>query len=284
MTVWTDLTGLEFSVSTVDVGGVPTRSLQAGSGPPLVFLHGTSGHLDGFSRNIAAHAEHFTVHAIDMLGHGYTGKPDRPYTIPTYVEHLLGYLDACGVERAHLAGQSLGGWVAAWAAAEHPDRVRSLSLLAPGGTVAKPEVMNQIRTSTLAAVENSDPAGTRRRLEWLMAHPGTSVTDELVAIRHAIYQQPEMKRNVGNILVLQDLDVRTENLMTEERLGRIQAPTLVVWTTDDPTSEIAEGHFWADSIPGSRFELIEDAGHWPHYEQPDRFNALHLDFLLSTLP
>ena len=47
--------------------------------------------------------------------------------------------------------------------------------------------------------------------------------------------------------------------MTEERLGRIQAPTLVVWTTDDPTSEIAEGHFWADSIPGSRFELIEDA-------------------------
>jgi 2-hydroxy-6-oxonona-2,4-dienedioate hydrolase len=233
MTVWTDLTGLEFSVSSVDVGGVPTRSLQAGSGPPLVFLHGTSGHLDGFSRNIAAHAEHFTVHAIDMLGHGYTGKPDRPYTIPTYVEHLLGYLDACGLESAHLAGQSLGGWVAAWAAAEHPDRVRSLSLL---------------------------------------------------AIRHAIYQQPEMKRNVGNILVLQDLDIRTQNLMTEERLGRIQAPSLVVWTTDDPTSEIAEGHFWADSIPGSRFELIEDAGHWPHYEQADRFNALHLDFLLSTLP
>jgi 2-hydroxy-6-oxonona-2,4-dienedioate hydrolase len=92
-----------------------------------------------------------------------------------------------------------------------------------------------------------------------------------------------MKQNVGNILVLQDLDVRTQNLMTEERLGRIQAPTLVVWTTDDPTSEIAEGHFWAQSIPNSRFELIEDAGHWPHYEQPERFNALHLEFLLSTL-
>jgi 2-hydroxy-6-oxonona-2,4-dienedioate hydrolase len=283
MTVWTDLTGLEFSVSFVDVEGIPTRSLRAGSGPPLIFLHGTSGHLDGFSRNIAAHAEHFTVHAIDMLGHGYTGKPDRPYTIPTYVEHLLGYMDACGLDRAHLAGQSLGGWVASWAAAEHPDRTRSLSLLAPGGTVAKAEVMEQIRSSTLAAVENSDPVGTRRRLEWLMARPEVSVTDELVAIRHAIYQQPEMKQNVGNILVLQDLDVRTQNLMTEERLGRIQAPTLVVWTTEDPTSEIAEGHFWAESIPNSRFELIEDAGHWPHYEQPERFNALHLEFLLSTL-
>jgi 2-hydroxy-6-oxonona-2,4-dienedioate hydrolase len=280
MSVWTDLLGLDVTVDHVDVGGVPTRSLRVGSGPPLVFLHGTSGHLDGFSRNIAAHAEHFTVHAIDMLGHGFTGKPDRPYTIPAYVEHLIGYLDACGLDSAHLAGQSLGGWVASWAAAEHPDRVRTLSLLAPGGTVAKPEVMAQIKNGTLAAVADPDPAGTRRRLEWLMARPET-VTDELVEIRHAIYQQPDMKRTIDNILVLQDLAVRTENLMTAERLGRIQAPTLIVWTLEDPTSELAEGHFWQQSIPGSRLEVIAAAGHWPHYEQPTEFNALHLDFLLA---
>jgi 2-hydroxy-6-oxonona-2,4-dienedioate hydrolase len=279
MTVWTDLSAVDFDIRHLDVGGISTRSLQAGSGEAVVFLHGTSGHLDGFSRNIAAHAEHFWVHAIDMLGHGYTGKPDVPYTIPRYVEHLLGYLDACGIERAHLAGQSLGGWVAAWAAAEHPDRVSTLSLLAPGGTVAKPEVMAKIRSATLEAVENSDPVGTRKRLEWLMADPAKSVTDELVEIRHAIYQQPEMKRNIHNILVLQDMEVRQENLLTRERLARIQAPTLMISTTEDPTTDLDEARFWSDSIPRARLEVIEEAGHWPHYEQPARFNALHLDFL-----
>lgn len=282
MSVWTDLVGVEFSLGMIDAGGIRTRSLRAGSGPPLILLHGTSGHLDGFSRNIKAHAEHFSVHAIDMLGHGYTDKPDGPYEIPRYVDHLLAYLDACGIDRAHLAGQSLGGWVASWAAAEHPDRVSSLSLLAPGGTVANPQVMEKIRSSTLAAVENPDPAGTRSRLEWLMARPEVSVTDELVQIRHAIYMQPELLRAIGNILVLQDLPTRRRNLMTEDRLSRITAPTLVVWTDEDPTTSLDEGKFWHSSIRGSRFELISGAGHWPHYEQADTFNRLHLDFLLSV--
>jgi 2-hydroxy-6-oxonona-2,4-dienedioate hydrolase len=284
VTVWSDLAGLEFCQRYVDAAGLRTRSLQTGAGEALVLLHGTSGHLEGFSRNVPAYARHFQVHAIDMLGHGYTDKPDGPYTIPRYVRHLLDYLDACGIGKAHLAGQSLGGWVAAWAASEHPDRVRSLSLLAPGGTVADPRVMEQIRTSTRTAVEDSDPAGTRRRLEWLMADPDASVTDELVAIRHAIYQQPEMKEHIDNILVLQDMKTRLENLLTPERLGSITAPTLVVWTTEDPTTTLAEGRTWAEAIPGARLEIVERAGHWPHYEQAARFNQLHLDFLLSASP
>ncbi|MBT2270038.1 alpha/beta fold hydrolase, partial [Rhodococcus qingshengii] len=89
MTIWNELAGLDFELTTVDAGGVPTRSLQAGSGDEaVIFLHGTSGHLEAFARNIAPHAESYRVHAIDMLGHGYTGKPDYPYEIPRYVEHL----------------------------------------------------------------------------------------------------------------------------------------------------------------------------------------------------
>src|SRR3989337_1958798 len=78
-TAWLDLAGLPFSVSWVDAAGVPTRSLQSGDpdGPVVVFLHGTSGHLEAFTRNVRAHVEAgYRVHAIDMLGHGYTAKPD----------------------------------------------------------------------------------------------------------------------------------------------------------------------------------------------------------------
>ena len=77
--------------------------------PALIFLHGTGGHAEAYVRNLAAHAAHFDTYAIDMLGHGYTSKPDYDYEIPRYIEHLLGFLDARGIERVSLSGESLGG-------------------------------------------------------------------------------------------------------------------------------------------------------------------------------
>ena len=138
MTIWTDLS-VPFRLERVDVGGVGTRALMAGDGPDVLFLHGTSGHLEAFTRNIAPHVDAgFRCHAIDLLGHGYTDKPDFDYEIPRYVGHVLGYLDAQGIDRVHLAGESLGGWVSAWLTSEHPDRVHTLQLIAAGGTPPTP--------------------------------------------------------------------------------------------------------------------------------------------------
>src|SRR6478609_2261618 len=112
-TIWNELAGLDFQMTTVDAAGVPTRSLQTGRGEPVLFLHGTSGHLEAFMRNVKPHAESYAVHAIDMLGHGYTGKPDFRYEIPRYRDPLLAYPAARGIQRAHIGGESLGGWVGA---------------------------------------------------------------------------------------------------------------------------------------------------------------------------
>ncbi len=97
MSIWTDVNDIDFKLKFVDAAGIPTRALQSGNGEPLLFLHGTSGHLEAFTRNMAAHAERYACHAIDMLGHGYTGKPDYPYEIPRYVEHVRAYLAAEGI-------------------------------------------------------------------------------------------------------------------------------------------------------------------------------------------
>lgn len=279
MTIWTDLTPTPFCVTQVDAGGVSTRALIAGEGEDAIFLHGTSGHLEAFSRNIGAYAEAgYRCHAIDMLGHGYTGKPPYQYEIPQYVEHLLAYLDACAIERAHLVGESLGGWVAGWLASEQPERVQSLQLVAAGGTKANPAVMQRIRESTTEAVTKDDVELTRRRLELLM-HDPVNVTDELVQVRHAIYQQPSFRENLPNLLCLQDMEVRTRNLMTPERLGTITAPTLVVWGRQNPFGEVPEAHMMAEAVPGATLELFDDCGHWPQHEHPEKFNALSLDFL-----
>jgi 2-hydroxy-6-oxonona-2,4-dienedioate hydrolase len=279
VSIWTELSPLPFRLEYVDAGGVPTRTLRAGDpdAEAVVFLHGTSGHLEAFTRNVAAHAA-YDLHAIDMLGHGYTGKPDRPYEIADYVDHLVAYLDAVGVERAHIVGESLGGWVGARLATTHPERLRSLQLLCAGGTVANPEVMDRIRTSTKQAVESDDVELTRRRLQLLMADPANA-TEELVEVRHAIYHAPEFVKNVDNLLSLQDMDRRTRNLLTPEELGRIDVPTLVVWGRENPFGEVPEATRMHEAIPGSRLELLEHCGHWPQHEQPERYNAISREFL-----
>ncbi|KAB2388767.1 alpha/beta fold hydrolase [Actinomadura montaniterrae] len=283
MTIWTELTPAAFRLEYVDAAGVRTRTLRAGTSgtPAVVFLHGTSGHLEAFTRNIAAHAERYDCHAIDMLGHGYTGKPSRPYEIADYVEHLLAYLDAVGVERAHIVGESLGGWVGARAAIDHPARVASLQLLCAGGTIANPEVMDRIRTSTKQAVSGDDIALTRERLRLLMADE-KNATEELVQVRHAIYHQPDFVANVDNLLSLQNMEIRERNLLRPDHLGRITQPTLIIWGRQNPFGEVPEAHRMHDAIPGSRLELFENCGHWPQHEQPDRYNPLSMAFLAKA--
>ena len=278
MTIWAELAGTDFRVTTVDAGGVPTRSLQAGSGEPVVFLHGTSGHLEAFIRNIPAHASRYECHAIDMLGHGYTGKPDYPYEIPRYRDHLLSYLDACGIERAHIVGESLGGWVGGRLAIDMPDRVASLQLLCAGGTVANPAVMERIRSSTREAVSKDDIALTRARLRLLMARE-SDATEELVEVRHAIYHQPSFVANIDNLLCLQDMAVRLRNVLRPEHLARIAAPTLVVWGRNNPFGEVPEATAMHEAVPSSELVLFDECGHWPQHEQAEQYNELSLEFL-----
>jgi 2-hydroxy-6-oxonona-2,4-dienedioate hydrolase len=278
MTIWTELTGVDYCVRTVDAGGVATRALVAGAGPPVVLLHGTSGHLEAFVRNFPALSPHYELHAIDMLGHGYTDGLDRPYRIPGYVEHLVNYLDAAGLERAHFVGESLGGWVAARLAVDHPERVGKLILVAPGGTVANPKVMERIKTSTRQAVQTDDVALTRSRLELLMFDPA-NVSDELVAVRHSIYHRPDFAARIDNLLSLQELATRQADLLTAEQMAAIKAETLIVWGAQNPFGDVPEARRMQESIPGARLEIFPECGHWPQHEHAARFNELALAFL-----
>ncbi|MEM9134801.1 MAG: alpha/beta hydrolase [Actinomycetota bacterium] len=283
MSIWNDLTGLEFTLSMVDAGGVATRTLSAGVGPDVVFLHGTSGHLEAFTRNIRPHVEAgYRCHAIDLLGHGYTGKPDYPYEIPRYVEHLDAWLVAMGIDRPHLVGESLGGWVAGRFSWEQPERVRSLQLIAAGGTKANPEVMERIKNSTTKAVLTDDISLTRDRLHLLMFDPAKDVSEELVEVRYDIYHRPEFQKNLHNLLCLQNMEIRQRNLMTTEQLATITAPTLVIWGTNNPFGEVPEATAMHEAIAGSRLELFGECGHWPQHERHDLYNPLALEFLASV--
>jgi 2-hydroxy-6-oxonona-2,4-dienedioate hydrolase len=278
--LWPPLAPLEFSQRFVAAAGIRTRVVEAGDGPPLVLMHGTGGHVESFIRNIADLARDFRVIAFDFVGHGYSDAPDRPYTLDVYAEQLEALLDVLGIQRAHLSGESLGGWVAAWFAAEHPERVLRTVLVVPGNVRNKPETMLKLRESTRRAVAEASLETVRERLEWLFAPENRHlVTDELVRVRYDIYSRPEALRAIDNILVLQDPEVRERYSWSPEWCGRIACPTLIFWTEHDPTGPVSEGELLREWIPGSSLKVLPAAGHWPQWERPQEYLQIHREFL-----
>ena len=278
--LWQDLRATAFAQGWLDARGLRTRYLHAGNAtlPPLLLLHGTGGHAEAYARNLAAHGEHFDTWAIDLIGHGWSDKPAHPYEVRHYVDHVLRFMDARGWERCHISGESMGGWVASRLAADHPQRVARLVLNTAGGSRADPAVMARIKSLSTQAAEDPSWDFIRARVQWLMADPAHA-TDDLIACRQAIYSQPGYKEAMRHTLVLQEPQVRERNLIRPDDYGRIQAPTLVLWTSHDPTADLTEGRRIADMIPGARFIVMQDCGHWPQWEDAGTFDRIHIDFL-----
>ncbi|MFJ8235327.1 alpha/beta fold hydrolase [Ureibacillus sp. NPDC094379] len=277
MTIWSDLANIEFKLHFVDANGIRTRVLEAGEGTPLILLHGTGGHIEAYARNIPELSKYFRVICIDMLGHGYTDKPDYPYGIDAYSDHLLALIQALNLDRVYLSGESLGGWVAAWFSAEHPEYVISQVLNTPGNVNSKPDVMEKLKASTLKAVLEANYENVKTRLEWLM-YDKSQVTDELIQCRYDIYTKPAYQKAVHNIVYLQEPEARKQYIWDPSWCGKISVPTLLAWTDHDPTSTVEEAGPIREMIPNSEFVVIENAGHWPQWEQVEAFNKVIIDF------
>jgi 2-hydroxy-6-oxonona-2,4-dienedioate hydrolase len=282
MHLWPAIASGGLRLSYVSAGGIRTRYAEAGNpsaDEAVLFVPGTGGHLEAFIRNLLQHGETYRTIALDMIGHGYTDKPDHDYEIRHYVRHLLDFIDALGLKRVHIHGESLGGWIAAQFAIDHPERVATLTLNTAGGLNTDPAVMQRVYTVTMKAVAEASPATVRARLEWLMNDPAR-VTDDLVELRLAIYTQPGFVRAMEHILCLQNMEIRMRNVLTERSLSKIKAPTLVIWTDHDPTAPIEIGERFCSAIPNAeRLVVMHDCAHWPQWEKADEFNALHLSFL-----
>ena len=278
--IWADLAGQPIEQGYVDAGGVRTRYLASGDRdkPVLIFLHGVGGHAEAYVRNIVRHGEHFRTYAIDMYGHGYTDKATVDAEIPVYLDHLGAFLDAIGAGTCRLSGESLGGWVSAKFALAYPDRVERLVLNTPGGSHSNRESLERLRSLTVDAVREPVWEKIRKRLEFLMLD-ASMVHDDLVASRQNIYAGAGFADAIDRIVVLMDPETRARNRLTDEELGRLKPPTMVLWTSHDPMANVDEGRRVARLIPGSTFVVMQDCGHWPQFEAPDTFNDLHIRFM-----
>ena len=158
MFLWPEIASGTIRLGYVQAWPVRTRYVEAGdpsADEAVVFIPGTGGHLEAFTRNLLPHAAHFRTIALDMVGHGYSDKPDHDYEIRHYVQHLLDFCDALGLARIHVHGESLGGWIAAQFAIDHPERTASLTLNTAGGLA---NVRDHLTTGGTFALWSDDPA------------------------------------------------------------------------------------------------------------------------------
>ena len=266
------------AVYHVLIDGVDTRVIEAGprDAPPLVCLHGTGGHAEAFIRNLAALSRDHHVLAYDLPAHGWSGAPERSYEIDGYCRHLDAFLDAFALPQAVLAGQSLGGWIAAAFTVSHPERVTGLVLIGAGGNTFDPAVMARIRDASMAAVETPTAALVRDRVA-LLFHRTVTADEELVACRQAIYSRPGAADAMRKALALQMPEIRRRNLFT--RWSDIGQPALLVWGRQDQIVPLSSGEGIAAAMPDARLVVLERSGHWPQFEQPDAFHEAVLPFL-----
>jgi 2-hydroxy-6-oxonona-2,4-dienedioate hydrolase len=286
--IWVDLLGSE--VRFYDAGGVRTRCIEAGDGHPVIFLHGVGGHAEAFARNIMPLSQNFRAIAVDYLGFGLTDKPAEAPSSEDYVRHLVDFMDAAGIEKAHLVGESLGGWVSFWTALLHPERVGKLISVCGARLETEADEESQrhvdagraeLQRLTQQFVDDPTRENVRARLHWLFRDPDRDVTEELVDVRWAIYQQASAQRQLRKTATRLIAQQPTDIGFTPERLAQIQHPTLMLWTDHNPSTTAATARNATQYLSNGSFELMEDSAHWPQWEHPDTFNRIVTEYLMK---
>ncbi|BCH29336.1 3-oxoadipate enol-lactonase [Mesorhizobium sp. L-8-10] len=277
----------------IDVGGVRTAYHVAGDGPEtILFVYGGNfGGADAASSaavwepNVAALCRRFRVVVPDKIGQGYTGVPlrDEDYTMSAVVGHIRDFVRAMRLPPVHIVGHSRGGFVSARLTIEHPELVRSLTVVS-SGTLSPGVGTNEV---TLAMPPH--PPFTRESARWVYenyCHQPGVVTDEWIDVVMDVLAQPIYREGVrkmideqlGVRLFLPDLARYKRETLACINEGRLQRPTQIVWGFNDRTVVAERGVEMFNMVSAherrTTLNIINEAGHFVYREHPERFNAL----------
>ena len=261
----------------------------AGKGPVVLLIHGLAGSSMTWRYVMPALAERYTVLAPDLLGQGASDKPRGDYSLGAHANTLRDLMDALGHQRATLVGQSLGGGVAMQLAYQFPERCERLVLVDSGGLGR--EVTFYLRMLTVPGFESVFPLFCTPRLRdagnllatWL-ARVGVRSTPAREEIWRSYASLADAENRRAFFRSLRDvIDFRGQAVSALRRLSRAaQLPTLIVWGEQDPFIPVSHGLAAHNVIPGSRLEIFDGVGHYPHCEAPERFVQVLVDFITST--
>jgi len=276
-----------------DTGKYRTRVIEVKNDKlPLILLHGGGGHAEAFARNLVPLSAVSRPMAMDFIWHGLSSKPDfwskdpkaKRNWLNQFTDQVIELMDHCGLQKAVIEGESLGGWIAADMALHHPDRVAGIIFntawgmtFDPAKVKEDPGDLDKLRDSSIAALKNPTRDLIRKRMEWLM--PLGGVTEEIVDLRLALWSRPETVKSLTTYY--EHLFDKTIDsfLFGEDAVKRIRSKTLVLWTTHNPFQGVDAAQRLKELIPGSSLVIVDQAGHWPQWEKPKEHDRAVTDFI-----
>lgn len=252
--------------------GAKIRYLEAGDAaqPIVILLHGLGANAESWQFNIASLAANYHVFALDQIGFGKSDKPFLKYRVSTYVDFLDKFMSELKIEKAHLVGNSMGGWVAGLYAVKYPNKVEKI-VLADAAGIQPPE----IEFERIYQLNNSTRDEIRANLKLLFAAPALqnneALVDQLMTIRTATNDGYTINSLIESIK-------RKEDFL-DARLGEIKKPTLIIWGKQDGLLPVSDGEKFNKGITNSEFVVFDNCGHVPQTEKAADFNKKVLEFL-----
>lgn len=277
--------------TTLTINGHDVECRHGGSGPVLLLVHGMAGRSATWTPVMELLADHFTVIAPDLPGHGHSDKPRGDYSLGAYASFLRDLLIELGHDRATVVGQSLGGGIAMQFAYQHPEYCERLVLVSSGGL--GDDVSLLLRMLTLPGLDYVLPVAflpiIREQIvnvAGLLGKIGVHPSPQVVQMWQAYDSLGDGETRTAFLHTLRSVvDLQGQRVSAHDRLHlAADLPALIVWGDHDHIIPVQHAHDAHDALPGSRVEIFEGAGHFPHAEQPVRFAKLLHEFVASTEP
>ena len=282
---------MSFELQETTLHGHRVAYRMAGSGPPVLLIHGVTSSSANWEVVGPMLARRHTVLAPDLLGHGASAKPRGDYSMGAFASGIRDLAVSLGVGTATIVGHSLGGGVAMQFAYQFPERAERLVLVGSGGLGQ--DVHGILRAATLPGSELVLPLLAAHRLMNVGRTVGRALdrvglrlaTDLLeIARGHASLSDPEARAAFVHTLRA-SIDPNGQRVRATDRLYlATQLPLLIVWGAHDRIIPIEHGRRAHELVPGSRLEVFEDAGHFPHLDEPHRFVDLLEEWMATTEP
>lgn len=264
------ISGLERKVLQIDGFVVPY--LQGGQGEPLVLIHGFGGSKDNFNRVAYYLTNQYTVYSIDVPGFGASTRDmNADYVINTQIDRVHEIIEKLGLQKPHIGGNSMGGWISGAYAAKYPDNVASVWFLAPAGLVEsrKSEVIQKFEQTGEIVLTASNREEFEKIVDVVMYErpafaPGF-VVDAMAA--RAAADQPLHKR------IYKDFKTVPSDLATALNASTYKGPGLIVWGKEDRVLHVDGAAELKTAMPGFDVILMDKVGHVPMMEQPEQVAA-----------
>lgn len=280
--------GVEVEERKIEANGLQTRYLAAGSGPPLVLLHGNGTSAADWSWVLPALARTNRVYAPDLPGFGGGVQPAPCYSPAALAASTSLYLDALGIGNAAVVGHSLGGLVALHLALREPDRVSSLGLVSSAGLgrAVNPALAASVLPGygEIAVAWSRTPPGNAQRM-WLLpllfARPWRVPRGWLREQSRLAARPGALEAGLAGMRAMIQPPGQREVLL--KRLPQLEMPALVIWGACDKIFPATQSRDAARRLPDARLYVIPGCGHLPHVECPDRFSEVLGRFLRETI-